>query len=189
MLTLIIGLIIFLGIHSISIVNEAGRDQLALRLGEWPWKGVYSLIAIAGFILIIIGYGQARLQPVVIYTPPDWTHHLSMLLMLLAFVALIAAYVPGRISDLLKHPMLVAVKFWALAHLISNGTLADVLLFGGFLTWAVADRISMKRRTQRSIPKAPRMAVNDVAVIVVGIGAYLVFAFWLHGRWIGVDIV
>ena len=189
MLTLIAGLVIFLGIHSISIVNEPLRNRLAAKLGEWPWKGVYSIIAIVGFVLIIIGYGQARLEPIVLYTTPDWTKHLSMLLMLFAFPALVAAYVPGRISDMLKHPMLVAVKFWALAHLITNGTLADLLLFGGFLAWAVADRISMKRRTQRVIPKAPRSGFNDVVVVVAGIGAYLVFVFWLHARWIGVSIV
>ena len=189
MLSLILGLIIFLGIHSISIVNEPLRDRLAARLGEWPWKGVYSIIAIVGFVLIIIGYGQARMQPVVLYTTPGWTVHISMLLMLLTFPALLAAYLPGRISDTLKHPMLVAVKFWALAHLISNGTLADVLLFGGFLAWAVADRISMKRRSQRKIIKAPRSGLNDVLAIVGGIGVYLVFVFWLHARWFGVAIV
>jgi len=188
MLLLITGLILFLGMHSISIVNESWRNQVAARFGEWPWKGVYSIVAITGLVLIIMGYSQARLEPTVLYSPPGWTVHLSMLLMLFVFPALIAAYFPGRISDVLKHPMLVAVKFWALAHLISNGTLADVLLFGSFLAWAVVDRISMKRRTQRPIIRSPRTGFNDVIVVAGGLGVYLAFVFWLHAALFGVAI-
>lgn len=189
MFQLILGLVLFLGIHSLSIVSLSTRNAMAARMGEWPFKGLYALIAVAGLVLIVHGYGQARLDPTLLYTLPDWTRHLAMLIMLPAFPALLAAYLPGRISQALGHPMLVAVKSWALAHLLVNGTLADVLLFGGFLAWAVADRISLKRRPQRDNPRFPRTALNDVIAVVGGLGIYLVFVFWLHARWIGVPIV
>ena len=189
MTLLVLGLVLFLGIHSLSIVTPAGRDRLAARLGEWPFKGLYSVVAIAGFVLIIIGYGEARLHPTVLWTPPAWTHHITMLLMLPVFPALLAAYLPGKISAALGHPMLVAVKAWALAHLIANGTLADVVLFGAFLAWAVADRISMKSRPPRDIPRAPASGLNDVIAVVGGLGLYALFLFWLHGAWIGVGLV
>lgn len=188
MLQLILGLVLFLGIHSISIVALPARDALAARIGEWPFKGLYSIVAIVGLVLIVLGYGDARLDPTVLYTPPDWTRHLAMLVMLPVFPALLATYLPGRISQALGHPMLVAVKAWALAHLLVNGTLADVLLFGGFLAWAVADRISFKRRPQRAIPRAPRSGFNDLIAIVAGLGIYLAFVFKLHTAWIGVPI-
>ncbi|MBL39442.1 MAG: NnrU family protein [Xanthomonadales bacterium] len=189
MLQLILGLVLFLGIHSISIVALPARDAMAARMGEWPFKGLYALIAIVGLFLIVHGYGQARLDPTILYTTPEWTRHLAMLVMLPVFPALLATYFPGRISQALGHPMLVAVKAWALAHLLVNGTLADVLLFGGFLAWAVVDRISMKRRPQRDIPRAPRSGFNDVIAVVGGLGMYLAFVFWLHAAWIGISIV
>ena len=189
MTLLILGLILFLGGHSISIFAPATRDALAARLGEWPWKALYGVVAIAGFVLLIHGYGQARLDPVVLYTPPAWLTHVNMLLMLIVFPALFATYLPGRISRALGHPMLVAVKAWALSHLLVNGNLADVLLFGGFLAWAVADRISLKRRKPRPILRAPATALNDVLAVVLGLGAYVGFAFWAHPRWIGVPVM
>jgi len=189
MLLLILGLILFLGGHSISIFAHDTRNALVARLGEVPYKLVYALVAIAGFVLLIIGYGQARLDPTFLYTPPAWLTHVNMLLMLVVFPAFLATYFPGRISRALKHPTLVAVKAWALAHLLVNGTLADVLLFGGFLAWAVADRISMKRRPQRDIPRAPDSAFNDVIAIVGGLALYVGFAFWAHPRWIGVPVM
>lgn len=190
MSTLILGLILFLGSHSISIVAAPVRDRLATRLGEWPWKAVYSIIALIGLVLVIRGYGAARLDPVVLYTPPSWLTHVNMLLMLIVFPALLATYLPGRISAWLGgHPMLVAVKAWAVAHLLVNGTLADLLLFGGFLIWAVADRVSLNRRTPRAIPRAPASALNDLIVIVAGLALYVGFAFWAHPRWIGVPVM
>ncbi|MDT8437637.1 MAG: NnrU family protein [Wenzhouxiangellaceae bacterium] len=189
MTLLIVGLILFLGSHSLSIVAPAARNAWAARLGEWPFKGLYGLIALTGFVLLVIGYGQARLDPTVLYVSPSWTTHLMMLLMLIVFPALFATYLPGRISRMLGHPMLVAVKAWAIAHLLVNGTLADVLLFGGFLAWAVADRISLKRRTPNPILRAPETALNDVLVIVLGLAAYVGFAFWAHPRWIGVPVM
>jgi len=189
MTLLILGLILFLGGHSISIVAPGVRESLVKRLGEWPYKGVYAVIAIIGFVLIIMGYGEARMDPVVLYNPPAWTSHITMLLMLFAFPVLVATYIPGRISATLKHPMLISVKAWALGHLLANGMLADVVLFGAFLAWAVADRISLKRRAPRAIPRMPATPVNDVIAIVLGIALYLAFVFWLHARWIGVPVV
>lgn len=183
----VIGLVLFLGVHSVSIVAPAWRDATAARIGEGAWKGLYSLISIASFVLLIWGYGVARMDPVVLYTPPLWTRWLAALLMLPVFPLLIAPYFPGRIKAAVGHPMLAAVKFWALAHLIANGTLADLILFGGFLAWAVADRISYKRRAQRPIPAAPRRGWNDVIVVVVGLALYFLFMHYLHVRWIGVS--
>ena len=184
---LIVGLVVFLGVHSVAIAAPAWRDATAARLGERPWKGLYSLISIASFVLLIWGYGLARMDPVVLYTPPPWTRWLTALLMLPVFPLLLAAYFPGRIKAALKHPLLAAVKFWALAHLLSNGTLPDLLLFGGFLVWAVADRISFKRRVQRPIHTAPPTGWNDAIAVIVGLALYFVFMHWLHVRWIGVS--
>lgn len=190
MTLLVLGLILFLGIHSISIIARPARDGLVARLGEWPYKGLYSIVAIAGFVLILQGYAEARLTPTVLYTPPDALRHLSMGLMLVVFPALLAAYLPGRIKTTLKHPMLVAVKAWALAHLLVNGTLADVLLFGSFLAWAVVDRISMKRRPAGGSALAlPATKFNDLLVVIGGLGLYVAFAFWLHPAWIGVPVM
>jgi len=189
MTTLIFGLILFLGIHSVSIVAPAARERWAGALGDWPWKALYSLVAIAGLVLVVHGYSQARLDPTVLYTPPTALVHVNMLLMLIVFPAFLATYLPGRISVLLGHPTLVAVKAWAIAHLLVNGTLADILLFGGFLAWAVADRISLKRRAPRPIPRAPASAANDVIVVIMGLALYAGFAFWAHPRWIGVPVM
>mgnify|MGYP001080072576 CR=1 FL=1 len=190
MTLLIIGLILFLGIHSIRIVADPLRQSLVDRMGLLPFKAVYAVVSIVGLVLIVQGYGAARLDPVVLYQPPAFLRHLTMLLMLIVFPALLAAYFPGRIQSTLKHPMLVAVKAWALSHLLVNGTLADVLLFGGFLAWAVADRISVKRRADSSpFVQMPATGVNDVIVVVGGLGLYLAFVFWLHRLLIGVPAV
>lgn len=189
MLLLIIGLVLFLGIHSVSIVAEGWRDSTMQRVGEGAWKGIYSLVSLAGFGLIVWGYGEARLDPVLLYAPPAWLRHVGMLVLLPVFPLLVAVYFPGRIKRVAKHPMLLATKLWALAHLLMNGMLADVLLFGGFLIWAIADRISMKRRTQRPLPSLPESKINDVIVFVVGIGIYFVFVKWLHTVLIGIPIM
>ncbi len=189
MILLVLGLVLFLGIHSISIVNEPFRNQAAKRLGEMPWKAVYSSIAAIGLLALIVGYGQARLDPVVIYTPPSWMRHLSMLLLVPVFPLLLAAYLPGKIQRTTRHPMLVATKLWATAHLLCNGTLADVLLFGSFLAWAVADRISMKRRTPRETPVALTGPTNDLIAAVAGLLIYVAFVFGLHEIFIGIAVV
>ena len=125
---LILGLVLFLGIHSVSIVAPAWRDAQAARLGEWPWKGVYSLVSIAGFAVLVMGYGIARHTAPVLYAPPAGMRHVTLLLMLPVFPLIAAAYVPGRIQARLGHPFLAGVMLWAVAHLLSNGTLADVCL-------------------------------------------------------------
>jgi uncharacterized membrane protein len=186
MTLLILGLLLFLGLHSIAIFAGGWRQRTMARIGIGPWKGLYALVSLIGFVLLVYGYGLARQQPIVVYTPPVWTRHLAALVMLPVFPLIFAAYLPGRISGTLKHPMLAATKFWALAHLLANGMLADLLLFGGFLAWAVADRISFKHRTQPDLRTAPASKLNDAIAIVLGLVAYLVFAKWLHLRWIGV---
>ena len=187
MTLLIVGLVLFLGIHSVSILAPAWRDAQVARRGEGPWKGLYSLVSITGFVLLIYGYGVARQSPVVLYTPPQGMRHLAMLLMLPVFALLLAPYLPGRIKKAAKHPMLLAVKLWALAHLLANGTLADVLLFGGFLAWAVADRISLKRRPARPVPGAPVRVINDAIVLVGGLAIYVLFVLWAHQWLFGVS--
>ena len=186
MLVLIAGLVVFLGIHSVSIVAPAWRSGTLTRLGEGPWKGLYSIAAAVGLVLVIVGYGWARRSPVVLYTPPAGLRHLALLVMLPVFPLLFAAYLPGRIKAAAKHPMLLAVKLWAVAHLLANGTLADVLLFGGFLVWAIADRISVKRRSPieaHAVPAAPPRSANDAIAIVGGLAVYVLFLFWAH-RWL-----
>jgi uncharacterized membrane protein len=188
MLWLIVGLILFLGVHSVSIIDADWRNQMAARLGQLPWKAIYGLVALVGLYLIVIGYGQARLavDPIVVYQPPVWMRHITLLLMLPVFALLLAAYLPGRIQRATKHPMLLATKIWALAHLLANGTLADLLLFGSFLIWAVADRISVKRRAPISTPAAPAGRFNDWVALGGGLALYLLFLFWAHKALFGV---
>src|SRR5687767_5642646 len=187
MVYLILGLILFLGAHSVEIFSSSLRASAIARMGERAWKGLYTLVSIIGFVLIIWGYGQARQAPILLYAPPVWMRHLSALIMLPVFPLILAAYIPGRIKAALKHPMLAGVKFWALAHLLANGMLADVLLFGGFLAWAVADRISFKRRVVRPIQTAPPSKMNDVIAVVAGLAIYVAFVLWLHTWMIGVS--
>jgi len=188
MTLLVLGLVLFLGMHTVSIVAPAWRDAQAAR-NEKAWKGLYTLVSLAGFGLLVYGYGLARQSPVVLYSPPAGMRHLVMLLMLPVFPLLLAAYLPGRIKTLAKHPMLLATKLWALSHLLVNGTLADVLLFGGFLAWAVADRISLKRRVARPVPGAPPSAINDGIVVVAGLGLYGLFVWQAHAWLIGVSLL
>ena len=184
---LLLGLIIFFTVHSVSIFNMPWRDHTVAKVGEWPWKGLYSLAAIIGFVLIVWGYGLARHDPVVIYLPPAWLRHLAILLLVPVFPLLLTTYLPGRILAATKHPMLLATMLWAVAHLLANGMLVDVLLFGSFLGWAVVDRISMNHRTQRPIPGAPPSKANDIIAVVVGLALYVAFVLWFHTRLIGVS--
>lgn len=189
MTLLITGLVLFLGIHSIAIAAPGLRASAVTKLGLNGWKGVYSLIAILGFVLICIGYGEARItNPVWLWQPPKAMRHIALLLMLPVFPLLLAAYLPGRIRTAAKHPMLIATKLWALSHLLANGGLHDVLLFGGFLAWAVADRISLKRR---SVTQPPPAAIsspwNDAIAVVGGLALYAVVLLWLHHALFGVS--
>lgn len=182
------GLLIFLGIHSISIINESWRNLMVDKIGKWTWKGLYSFVSIFGFILIIWGYGSARYDSALLYNPPIWLQHFSLVLLLPVFPLLVAAYFPGRIKAATQHPMLISTMLWALAHLFSTGSLANVILFGSFLIWAIMDRISIEHRRPRAIPGAPYSSFNDIIACVVGLGIYLAFVFWLHELLIGVSL-
>jgi uncharacterized membrane protein len=186
MAVLIIGLVLFLGVHSIALAAADFRSRTVARMGEGPWKGLYAAVSAVGLVLIVYGFHLARQSPVVLYTPPGWLRYVAALVMLPVFPLLIAAYLPGRIKSAMKHPMLAAVKFWALAHLLANGTLADVLLFGGFLAWAVMDRISLKRRVQ-TVPTVSAGRFNDAIAVVLGLGFYVLFIAWAHLRLFGVS--
>jgi uncharacterized membrane protein len=182
MLLLIAGLVVFLGVHSLRIFAEPWRATQIARLGPGAYKGIYSVVSAVGLALIVYGYGQARAEPVVLWTPPVWTRHLSALLVLFALVLLVAAYVPrNRIKAAVGHPMIVGVKIWAAGHLLANGTLADLLLFGGFLLWAVLDfRAARARdRAQGRVRVRPSLAA-DVATIVIGAALWAAFALRLH---------
>jgi uncharacterized membrane protein len=188
MIVLILGLAVFLAAHSVRIAADGFRTRQIARVGERTWKGAYSVVSLVGFALIVWGYGLARAEPIVVWGPPPWTRHLAALLTIPSFVLLAVAYVPGtRIKAAVGHPMVLGVKVWAFAHLISNGTLADVLLFGAFLAWAVADYASARRRDRaagRTYAAGP--IARDVAAVVAGVAAWAVFALWLHGWLIGV---
>jgi len=188
MTLLVLGLVLFLGVHSVRIYADGFRSRQIERLGLNSWKGIYSVLSIAGFVLIVYGYGEARQAPMVLYTPPVWTRHLAALLTIPAFILLAAAYVQGtRIKRAVGHPMVLGVKTWALAHLLANGLLADVLLFGGFLAWAVVDYIAARRRDRAAgTVHVVGPATRDVIAVVVGLAAWAIFAFWLHRMLIGV---
>ena len=185
---LLIGLLLFLGVHSVRIFAEDWRSTQIARLGANAWKGFYSLVSIAGFALIVWGYGHARLAPQVLWATPKGMAHLAALLTLVAFVLLVAAYVPGNhLKAKLRHPMILGVKTWALAHLLANNTVADLLLFGGFLVWAVLDFRAARQR-DRAAPPAPLPATAAATgvTVIIGIAAWAGFAFWAHAAWIGV---
>jgi uncharacterized membrane protein len=189
MTALIAGIVIFLGLHSVRVFAEGWRSRQIAARGEGAWKGVYSLLSIAGFVLLVWGYGQARSSPVVLWQPPAGMRHASAALMLLSFVLLVAAYVPrNSLKARLHHPMVLAVKVWALAHLLSNGTLADVLLFGAFLLWSVLlFRASRQRDRRLGTVYAPGTAAGTVITVVVGVAAWVAFVFWAHAWLIGVS--
>jgi uncharacterized membrane protein len=189
MSVLLLGLVIFLGVHSVSIVNDPWRNRMAAKLGEWPWKGLYALVSLAGLGLIVWGYGLARHAPVLLYVPLGWFRPVAMLLLVPVFPLLLAAYLPGRIGRATRHPMLLATQLWAVAHLMVNGTLAGVLLFGGFLAWAVVDRISMAHRAQRPIPALPLGRANDLIAVAGGLALYAAFVLGLHGWLIGIPLI
>ena len=182
---LIAGLAVFLGIHSLRMMAPAWRDARLEAMGEGSWKGVYSLISLAGLLLLIWGYAQARPEADVLYVPPVWTRHLAWLLMALAFISLMVANLPaGRLKPLLKHPMLLSVKLWAFAHLLANGDVASVLLFGAFLAWAVWNRIAVKRRGG-ALPQ-PGPITYDLAAVASGLALWALFIFWAHEWLFGV---
>ena len=185
---LILGLVLFLGVHSVRIVADDWRSQTIAKRGEGAWKGLYSLLSILGFGLIIWGYGLARQQPVVLWMPPVAMRHIASLLTLIAFILLVAAYVPRNgIKARLHHPMVISVKVWAFAHLLCNGNLADGGLFGAFLVWAALDFRAARGRDRAAQTVYPAGSARaTVITVVVGSVAWLVFALWLHGMLSGV---
>ena len=188
MSALILGLLMFLGMHSARIVAEGWRTQVIAQRGPGAWIGLDTVVSLVGFGLIIWGYGQARLTPVVLWASPVWTKHPAALLVLLALVLLVAAQVPGNgIKARLHHPMVLGVKLWAGAHLLANNTLADLLLFGSFLLWAVLDFRSARQRDRAAGTVYPAgRAGRTVLVVALGVAVWALFAFWLHAALFGV---
>ena len=185
---LLLGLVLFLGVHSVRMFAGGWRTRAVARIGEGAFKGLYAAVALAGFALIVWGYGLARQQPLVLWTPPTAMRHVAALLTLPAFVLLVATYVPrNRFKARLHHPMLLATKLWALAHLLANGTLAGVLLFGSFLVWAIADFAASRRRDRLTGAIDVSGATGPTLIaLFVGVTLWLAFALWLHERWVGV---
>ena len=188
MLILIAGLIVFLGVHSLRIVADGWRSRQVERLGEGLWKGIYSVVSIPGFVLLVWGFGAARQHPVMLYAPPPWLRHVNALLTLVAFVLLIAAYIPrNHIKAAIGHPMIAAVLVWALGHLLATGMLHDVVFFGAFLIWAVAGfTVSRRRDRHTGVAYPPGTLLGDVLTLAIGAAIWAAFAFWLHAKWIGV---
>lgn len=191
MLPLILGLLLFFAVHLVP-TSPSLRDGLVERFGPGAYRAVFAVLALIGFVLIVVGYHKLQLMPgknPILWNPPSWTKHIAFLLMLPAMIALVAAFVPSRIRTALKHPMLVAIKAWALSHLLVNGDLGALVLFGSFLAFAVYDRISVKRRPAAGPPPAPAGAINDVIVVAGGVLLFAAILFWGHGALIGVPLV
>ena len=188
---LILGLLLFLGAHSVRVVADDWRTRTVARIGLVPWKGVYSVVSLLGLGLIVWGFGLARQQPVQLWSPPVALRHLASVLTLGAFILLVAAYVPGnQIKARLHHTMVLGVKTWALAHVLANGNVAHVVLFGSFLAWGVLDFISARRRDRSAGTLYPNGTVRATGItVILGTAAWMVVALWLHGVLIGVRAV
>ena len=185
---LIVGLIVFLGVHSVRIFADDWRTAQIARMGPNVWRGAYALLSLIGLVLIVYGYGIARQTPVVLYTTPAWTRHSAALLTLGAFVMIAAAYVPEtHIKARIRHPMIAGVKVWAFAHLLANGTLADVILFGSFLAWAILNYSAALRRDRvANVGYVVGPLSRDVTAVAFGAATWMAFTFWLHEWLIGV---
>ena len=189
MTLLVIGLILFLGIHSIRVVAPGIRDAGIAAIGTGGWRGVYSLISLGGLVLLVWGFGQARATTGMLYTPPAFFSHITLTLMILAMISLAASQMPaGHIKTRAKHPMVLSVKIWAFAHLLANGETSSVILFGAFLAWGVIMRIAYKRRERAGLSALPvyKSWTWDIAAIAVGLVLYAAFVFKLHEWLIGV---
>jgi uncharacterized membrane protein len=188
MLALVIGLVVLLGVHWTGVLAPGFRERMVTSIGLGPWKLAYSVVSIAGLVLVIWGYGLARTDPTVLWAPPGFGRHATALLTVVAFVLVAAAYVPGtHFKSALGHPMTVGVGVWALGHLLANGTLRALILFGAFLAWSVVTFMVRRGRDRAAGVTYPSGTVTrDVVVLVVGVVAALVFAFWLHAPLIGV---
>ena len=188
MALLILGLVLFLGVHSVRVFAEGARTGFIAQRGENAWKGLYSALSIIGFVLLIWGYSLARQQPVVLWTPPTWTRHLAALLTLPAFMLLVAAYVPGnRIKALVHHPMVLGIKVWAFAHLFVGRTLAAEIVFAAFLGWAALSfRAARARDRAEGRVYPPGRTGPTVVSVVVAVVAWAAFVAWGHAALIGV---
>ncbi len=188
MIILVIGLVLFLGVHSIRVFAEDWRTAQIARLGAGKWKGLYTVISLVGFVLICYGYGLTRQTPVDLWMPPVWAKHITALLMLPVFILLAASSPkPSQIKAALKHPMTLSVKLWAVAHLISNGRLGDVVLFGSFTLWAaLVFSAALRRDRTQGLTYAAVGIKSDIIAVVNGIVVYVVFALFLHAWLIGV---
>ncbi|HXV41235.1 MAG TPA: NnrU family protein [Steroidobacteraceae bacterium] len=183
---LVLGLVIFFGVHSISMLALGWRNRIAERLGTRAWQGIYSVIALIGFYLLVAGYGAARSSAAVLYATPPAFRYLAALLMLPVFTLALASVFSGRIRARAQHPLLLAAMLWSVAHLLTNGSVADLLLFGAFLAWTIAVRVSLAHRPPRAPIALPTSKVNDAIAVVGGLALYAVFMLWLHARWLGV---
>jgi len=183
----ILGLVVFLGAH-VFVTMRDHRAAVVARIGEWPYRGLFSLVSIIGIVLIGYGFAAYRAAgPIAVWYPPGWTRHIVVALMWPASIMIAAAYIPGNIKRVLKHPMLVGVKTWAFAHLCANGDLGSIVLFGSVLAWAVYDRITLKRRKDAGAPPIPIGGTrNDIIAIIVGTIIYLALGFVFHPVVIGV---
>ena len=188
MTVLILGLVLFLGVHSVRIFADDWRSRTIARIGDARWKGVYTLISLLGFALIIWGFAQSRQQPVMVWSPPVAMKHLNSLFTLLAVIFITAAYIPrNQIKARLHHPMVLGVKLWAFGHLLSSGKLANMVLFGAFLLWAILDfRAARQRDRVQGTVYAPGTLSGTVVTVVLGTVAWAAFAFWLHALLIGI---
>jgi uncharacterized membrane protein len=189
MLVLVLGLILFIGIHSVRMLADNWRTQFIARHGAKRWKGIHSLFAIVGFVLIVWGFGLAREHPVLLYAPPVWLAHLNALFTLIAFIFFFAARVPNNhIKAKFGHPQTLAVKIWSFGHLLAIGMLHDLVLFLPFLVWSIALYAVSRRRDRREGKVYPPGTVKgDVLVVVIGLVVWALFAFWLHTLLIGVN--
>lgn len=185
---LIVGLVLFLGVHSLRIVADGWRTRMRLRLGAGTFKGLYTVLSLAGFALVVWGFGVARETPVMLWLPPRGMRHAASLLTLLSFVLLAAAYVPGNaIKARVHHPMVLGVQAWALGHLLANGSVAHAVLFGTFLVWAVLSFMAARQRDRtQGLAYPPGTTANTAIAVVVGVAAWALFAVVLHGLLIGI---
>ncbi|WP_133010237.1 NnrU family protein [Marinomonas flavescens] len=190
MLNLVIGLVIFFGLHSIHIFAPEWRDRNMAKSGAMRWRIRFGLISLLAIASIIIGYMQLRPSPIWLWYPPAWTHQISAVLMLISFYFAAAAIIPGtKVKSMIGHPLLIAIKVWALAHLISNGTLADVILFGSFLIWAIVSFAVARRRDRAAgVEKPIYIGVHmDLAAFVLTMVCWFAMVFFLHKLLIGVS--
>jgi uncharacterized membrane protein len=188
MTALIAGLVLFPGLHSIRFVADGARSRFIERHGANPWRGLYSVVSAIGLVLIVWGYSLTLKQPIVLYEPAPWARSLAGVLTLPAFVLIAAAYVPrNHFKAWVGHPMVLGTALWALAHLQATRTAADVLLFGGFLLWAVLCFVSLRQRDRAAaVQRAPGQLTGSVIAVVIGVAVWALFTYWLHARLIGI---